>query len=195
MYNISLFAEDEAHEDFLTALVSRLADDYHVKINLMPRSVRGGHGKVISELEQYQQDLQAYDEGSPDLIIVGTDSNCQRVSARKREIDQAISADFTDLVICAIPEPHIERWLLLDSAAFKTVLGKGCPAPDQKCERDRYKRLLIEAVRNAGVDPISGGIEHTEALVNSMNLQQLETRNDSLGQLLKALQTQFKKWQ
>lgn len=195
MYNISLFAEDEAHEDFLTALVYRLADDYHVKINLMPRSVRGGHGKVISELKQYQQDLQAYDEGSPDLIIVGTDSNCQRVSARKREIDQVISATFTDLVICAIPEPHIERWLLLDSAAFKTVLGKGCPAPDQKCERDRYKLLLIEAVRNAGVVPISGGIEHTEALVNSMNLQRLETRNDSLGQLLKALQTQFKKWQ
>lgn len=195
MYNISLFAEDEAHEDFLTALVYRLADDYHVKINLMPRSVRGGHGKVISELKQYQQDLQAYDEGSPDLIIVGTDSNCQRVSARKREIDQAISENFTGLVICAIPEPHIERWLLLDSAAFKTVLGKGCPAPDQKCERDRYKLLLIEAVRNAGVVPISGGIEHTEALVNSMNLQRLETRNDSLGQLLKALQTQFKKWQ
>ena len=84
MYNISLFAEDEAHEDFLAALVYRLADDYHVKINLTSHSVRGGHGKVISELERYQQDLQAYDEGSPDLIIVGTDSNCRGVFGTKK---------------------------------------------------------------------------------------------------------------
>ena len=195
MYNISLFAEDEAHEDFLTALVYRLADDYHVKINLTSRSVRGGHGKVISELKQYQQDLQAYDEGSPDLIIVGTDSNCHGFSARKREIDQAISADFTDLVICAIPEPHIERWLLLDSGAFKTAMGKGCPAPDQKCERARYKRLLIQAVRNAGVVPISGGIEHTEALVNSMNLLRIAQIDKSMDRLLSALQHRFRMWQ
>ena len=195
MRNISLFAEDEAHEDFLSALVHRLADDYHVKINLKSRSVRGGHGKVIAELRMYQQGLRDYNEPLPDLIVVGTDSNCRGFGARKREIDQAISMDFTDLVICAIPEPHIERWLLLDSEAFKTVLGKGCPTPDQKCERDRYKRLLIEAVRAAGLVPISGGIEHTEELVNAMNLSRIAQIDRAMDRLLSALHRRFRMWQ
>ncbi len=195
MRNISLFAEDEAHEDFLTALVHRFADKYHVKINLRAHSVRGGHGKVITELRLYQQGLRHYKEPLPDLIVVGTDSNCLGFSARKREMDQAISTNFADLVICAIPEPHIERWLLLDSEAFKTVLGKGCPAPDQKCERDRYKRHLIEAVLAAGLVPISGGIEHTEALVNAMNLPRIAQIDKSMDRLLSALRNRFRMWQ
>lgn len=195
MRNISLFTEDEAHEDFLTALVHRLADDYQVQINLKSHSVRGGHGKVIAELRLYQQGLRAYEEPLPDLIVVGTDSNCLGFAARKREIDRAISTGFTDLVICAIPEPHIERWLLLDSEAFKTVLGKGCPAPDQKCERDRYKRLLIKAVLDAGVVPISGGIEHTEALVNAMNLARIAQIDRAIDKLLSTLHKRFQLWQ
>jgi hypothetical protein len=30
--------------------------------------------------------------------------------------------NLTPLMVYAIPDPHIERWFLLDSAAFKTVL-------------------------------------------------------------------------
>jgi hypothetical protein len=55
-----------------------------------------------------------------------------------------------------VPDPHIERWLLLDSQAFKEVLHRGCSAPDQKCDRDRYKLLLDEAVRAAEVEPLLG---------------------------------------
>ena len=44
----------------------------------------------------------------------------------KAEINQ-VTSDLADLVISMVPEPHIERWLLLDSEAFKTVFGKGCP--------------------------------------------------------------------
>ena len=57
MRNINLFVEDEAHEDFLTAMVHRFADDYSIEIIIKASSVRGGHGKVIAELKQYQRDL------------------------------------------------------------------------------------------------------------------------------------------
>ena len=40
MRNINLFVEDVAHEDFLTALIQRLADAYIVEINIKPSSVR-----------------------------------------------------------------------------------------------------------------------------------------------------------
>ena len=194
MRNINLFVEDEAHEDFLIALIQRFAYDYNITISIKASSVRGGHGKVIAELRQYQQNLQHSREGLPDLIVVGIDSNCTGFLEREREINQVVS-DFTDLVIHAVPEPHIERWLLLDSEAFKTVFGKGCPAPDQKCERDRYKRFLLGAIRNAGVIPILGGIEHTTDLVNAMNLQRVARIDKSLERFLRALQRQFRIWQ
>lgn len=194
MHNISLFVEDRAHENFLTALIQRLADEYNVKINIKASSVRGGHGKVITELKQYLRDLQHYNEDLPDLIIVGTDGNREGFSERKEAIDQ-VTSSFTDLVICAIPDPHIERWLLLDSTAFKTVLGKGCQAPDQKFEKDRYKKLLIEAVLEAGLIPILGGIEHTADIVNAMDFQRVAQSDRSFRRFLTALQRQFRTWQ
>ena len=45
MRNINLFVEDVAHEDFLTALIQRLADAHNVEINIKTSSVRG---KVIT---------------------------------------------------------------------------------------------------------------------------------------------------
>ena len=94
----------------------------------------------------------------------------------------------------AIPDPHIERWLLLDSSAFKKVMGKGCSAPVQKCERDLYKKLLWEAMLNIGVTPPLGGIEYSDALVNAMNLERLERTEASLGKLLKELRYKFQEW-
>lgn len=47
MRNINLFVEDVAHEDFLIALIQRLANEYNVEINIKTSSVRGGRGTVI----------------------------------------------------------------------------------------------------------------------------------------------------
>ena len=194
MYNISLFAEDEAHEDFLTTLAQRLAETYRVEIAMTTYSVSGGYGRVISELKQYHRDLQSHQEALPHLILVGTDGNCKKPPEREQEIRQAISG-FTDFVISAIPEPHIERWLLLDAEVFKTVFGKGCPAPDKKCERDRYKRLLLNAILQAGSEPSLTNFGYVADIVNAMNFQRMARRNDSLGRLLKALQNQFEIWE
>lgn len=194
MRNINLFVEDVAHEDFLTALIQRLADAYNIEINIKASSVRGGHGKVITELKQYLRDLQHYKDDLPDLIIVGTDSNCKGVSERETEINQ-VTSDLADLVISMVPEPHIERWLLLDSEAFKTVFGKGCPVPDQKCERGRYKGLLLNAIYEATTVPPLDGIERVEELVYAMNFQRVEQSDRSIHRFLTALQRQFRIWQ
>ena len=194
MYNISIFAEDRTLERFILTLIKRLANTYHVKINFVSYSVRGGYGKVLNALKKYQQGLDRNQENLPDLIIVGIDSNCKGFLEREREIHQAIS-DYTRLVIGAIPEPHIERWLLLDSEAFKVVFGRGCPAPDQKCEQDRYKKLLLNAIIGAGMTPSLDGAERVEELVNAMDLQHLEQRDRSIRRFLTALQRQFRIWQ
>ncbi len=194
MRNISLFVEDVAHEDFLTTLIHRLADDYNIIVNIRASNVRGGHGTVITELKQYLQDLQHSKENLPDLIIVGTDSNCKGFSERETEINH-VTSDLGDLVISMVPEPHIERWLLLDSAAFKTVFGRGCPPPDRKCERNRYKRLLLQAIRDATrVSPLNA-IERVDELVSAIDLQRVAQIDKSIDRFLSALQRRFRTWQ
>ena len=194
MRSINLFVEDIAHEDFLTALIHRLADDYNITVSIRASSVRGGHGTVITELKQYLQDLRHNKEDLPDIIIVGTDSNCKGFSERETEINQ-VTSDLGNLVISMVPEPHIERWFLLDSAAFKTVFGKGCPPPDRKCERNRYKRLLLQAIQDATTAPPLDGIESVDELVNAMNFQRMAQNDRSIRRFLTALQRQFRIWQ
>ncbi|WP_343424444.1 hypothetical protein [Candidatus Amarolinea dominans] len=97
-------------------------------------------------------------------------------------------------VICAVPDPHVERWLLVDSAAFKAVLGRGCAAPDQKCERARYKRLLIEAIRQAGITPNLGGIEFAADIVAAMDLGQASRLDPSLQRFLDEMNGVFREW-
>jgi hypothetical protein len=194
MPSISLFVEDFGHEAFLRALLERMARECGVEIDIRPRSVRGGHGKVISELHQYVRHLTQGYEGLPDLLVVAKDANCKGFVESRHEIDTAASDKVKDLIVCAIPDPHIERWLLLDSAAFKEVTGKGCDAPDRKCERDRYKHLLLKAMRDAGVSPPLGGIEYAEDIVNVMDLRRMESADDSLGRLLHDLRERFQVW-
>lgn len=194
MRKIVLFAEDFAHEVLLKTLIRRLADLQHISIGRLDiRSARGGHGRVLSELDQYLREVHRGRQNVPDLLIVGTDSNCKGLLKRRQEVEEVIEK-YQLPVVCAIPDPHIERWLLLDSAAFKAVLGKGCDAPDQKCERNRYKHLLINAIRNAGVTPLFGGIEHAEDIANQMNLPRLEKSDESFGKFLKALRDKFNEW-
>ncbi|MFZ4439833.1 MAG: DUF4276 family protein [Syntrophales bacterium] len=193
MHKVILFAEDYGHETFIRTLLERLAHEHNTDITILSRSVRGGHGKVISEFQAFLKELNRGREEMPDLLVVATDANCKGYVDRKREID-GVSDKFKQLIVCAIPDPHIERWLLLDSAAFKSIFGRGCKAPDQKCERDRYKRLLSEAVQATGVVPPLGGIEYAEDIVTAMDLGKMENANASLGRFLKDLRNIFRQW-
>jgi hypothetical protein len=193
MHKVLLFVEDVAHEVLLSALLQRVASDQDVSIAVDIRTARGGRGRVLSALAIYLREIERGQQAVPDLLVVGTDGNCKGFLTRKQEIDEK-TAGHSVPVICAIPDPHIERWLLLDAAAFKAVLGKGCQAPDQKCERDRYKKLLIDAIREAGNRPLLGGIEHAEDIVREMNLPNVERQDDSFGKFLKAVRDKFKEW-
>ena len=82
----------------------------------------------------------------------------------------------------------------MNSAAFKTVLGVGCQAPDQKCERDRYKRALREAVRQTGIFPALGGIEYAEDIINAMDLERAGLTEPSLGHFLTDLRPLLRSW-
>ena len=192
MRDIALFVEDDAHQQVIGALVRRIAAERDVSVRLDWRSAVGGYGRVVTELGDYMRDLKRQGSPWPDLIIAATDANCKGLNERVREIG---SSDTPAPMILAIPEPHIERWLLLDGAAFKSVLGTGCNAPDQKCDRGRYKQRLIEAIHAAGTTPLLGGIEYAEDIVREMDIGRASRLDRSFKRFVEDLRDMFRGWQ
>ncbi|MCP4698618.1 MAG: hypothetical protein GY862_17465 [Gammaproteobacteria bacterium] len=179
--------------EFLKVLLQRLAGKYGVESKLDWQNARRGHGMVIRELSQYLRDLHRGRHGFPDLVIAATDANCKGLTARTKEVTDVANKAGVHIV-CAVPDPHIERWLLLDSAAFKQVFGRGCDAPDQKCERGRYKKQLIDNIIETGIIPNFGGIEYTDEIVGAMDLDRVGRTDTSFGKLLYDLQAVFQRW-
>ena len=145
------------------------------------------------ELNDYLRALRQQREPLPDLIAAATDANCKGLNERMREVSNP-NAQMPPTVL-AIPDPHVERWLLLDGAAFKTVLGQGCRAPDRKCDRDRYKQRLVEAIQAAGVEPILGGIEYAEDIIRHLDIDRAARADTSFRRFVDALRNELQRWQ
>jgi len=179
---IDLFVEDRAHEEFLRALVERVARDVQRRVVVTIRSARGGHGRAIAELELYQRAVASGSLGLrlPDLLVVGIDSNCSPWNRAVRGIRARVHQDFLDRTAVACPEPHIERWYLADPDSFAEVVGSRPRGGKRKCERARYKRLLAEAVEKGGHTSPLGGIEFAPDLVAAMDLHRAGKMERSL---------------
>ena len=194
MRRIVLFAEDHAHEVILSGLLRRLGDKYATAFDLAVRSARGGYGAVLAELAEFVRDFQRDALQGADLLIISVDANCVGVNRRTTDVLGQIPDSYREYVVVAVADPHIERWLLLDSQAFKMILGKGCSAPAYKCARDHYKRLLIEAVFETGVTPLLGGVEYAEDLIAAMNLEAVSRLDPAFGRCIADLERFFKRW-
>ena len=191
MRETALFVEDDAHRLFVGALVERIAQKRGIGIRLDWRNATGGHGKVAQEFARYARDLERQASRPPDLIVVATDANCKGPNERAREFPGDI---VPALLVRAIPDPHVERWLLLDGAAFRRVFGQGCDAPDRKCDRGRYKHLLVEAIRAAGIAPSLGGVEFAEDVAREMDLALAAQADRSFKRFVDALDGVFRGW-
>ena len=125
------------------------------------------------------------------VVVGATDANCQGFRDRVRTVDPE---NPPAPVVLAVPDPHVERWLLLDGAAFKVVFGQRCEAPDRKCSRNRYKDLLITAIREAGRTTYLGGIEYAEDIVRHMELDRGVRSDSPLRSFIGDLRTTFRGW-
>lgn len=195
MPKVILFCEDNAHEAVLQSVLRHLATSTGIDLDIDVRSAIGGAGRVVHELKKFVKQFRMNQERLPDLLVIGRDANCRGVVDREKELT-SVMKDFGGEYVFAIPDPHIERWLLLDSAAFKHVFGKGCDLPDQKCDKDRYKQLLRHAIRDANHVALLGGIEYAEDIVSAMDLRRIEAADSSsFGRFLKEMRRYMKRWQ
>jgi hypothetical protein len=196
MPEITLFCEDSFHEKFIGAMLRRFESEYGVGVASRFLSAHGGLPRIQTEFKDFLRDLLKQRHPLPDSIVVVVDANCVGYNERKKLMDGVLAhyPTFQQLVSYAIPDPHIERWMLVDPKAFQTVLGRGCTLPTNKCAKDEYKRLLRREIRESGIEAPLGGEEFAEDIVMAMNLGQVEVREPSLGLFLRSLKAQFNVW-
>ena len=191
---VDLFVEDRAHEEFIGAIVRRIARQETRDIQLRVRAARGGYPRVLNELDLYQKMvLRGVAAMSlPDVLVVAADANCHGVAAKKKAIRQRLKRAFKDRTVLAVPDPHIERWYLSDRQAFKEIVGVQPSGERRKCERDRYKRILAQAVRDGGHPAILGGIEFAKELAESMDFYRAGRAEPTLKQFVSDAVSAFK---
>lgn len=196
MPEITLFCEDSFHEKFIGALLNRMMNEQHVAVSARFLSARGGLPRMHGELSDFLRDLDRDRHPLPDAVIVVVDANCLGYNDRKGMIDDVLQHHprFQQIVSCAIPDPHVERWMLLDPRAFQAVFGRGCNLPALKCAKDEYKKLLQSEIRASGIDAPLGGEEFAEDIVNAMDLPQAEAREPSFGRCLRTFRALFNAW-
>jgi hypothetical protein len=192
MIEIALFGEDYAHETVIGALTERIAKEAGFEVELNWKSAVGGHGRVVRELRLYLRELELMAGPYPDLIVAATDANCRGLNER--------SLDFQDFhaprpLVLAIPDPHIERWLLLDGSAFRGVFGRGCNLPPYKCGRDEYKELLAQNIREAEIITTIGGIEYGADLIEALDIDRAARVDDSLDRFVTDLRRVLRQFQ
>lgn len=178
---IDLFAEDRAHEAFLCAILARMGREAGKDITVRVRSARGGHGQVIGELNMYQRGFKKGIGGSlPGILVVAIDANCHNYAAAQKAVRDALQEPFVGRVVSATPDPHIERWFLADLSAFHDVIGCTLSIKTDKCERNYYKNLLAQSIREAGHPTTLGGIEFARELVEALDYYRAGKADSSL---------------
>jgi hypothetical protein len=196
MPEVVLFCEDSFHEKFVGALLRRFEGENQAGVTPRFLSSQGGLPRMHGEFKDFLRDLDRDRKRLPDSVIVVLDANCKGYNDRKGLMDSELARypQFQQLVSYAIPDPHIERWMLVDAKAFQAVFGRGCTLPAVRCAKDEYKRLLRSEIRKSGIDAPLGGEEFAEDIVMAMDLGQVEVNEASFGLFLKSLKALFNAW-
>jgi hypothetical protein len=170
---IGYFLEDLNHREFLTALVKRVADESGLLLVHDVRNAAGGKGRALTGLRHFLRDARSGRILCPPVLVVAIDGNCDTYQEKRQQIEQVKEqAGYPGVLVCAVPDPHIERWYLADAQGFRQAIpGSAPPAlPTYKCERGCYKQALRQAFATAGLEPQLGGAAYAAELVAQMDL-------------------------
>lgn len=186
-------------EGFIKALVNRIAQDLSIPADSLTHDVRSARGgsTVILEFKRFMRDTAQNGWTEADLLIVAIDGNCKGHSTRIRQLQKYVSQNhpLSNKVIYAVPDPHIERWYMMDQRAFKNGVGvdRAPATPSYKCKRAYYKHLLRCALAEASVGSLLGGAEYaTDIVANMTSLDWLATQNAGFQTFLDGVRAFFR---
>ena len=190
---VGYFLEDIAHEKLITALVRRVGQEAGLASEALGHIVynaSGGKGRTMTELRSFLRDVQHGRISPIPVLIVAIDGNCQGYTEKHNEIRRvAEHSGYPGQLVCAIPDPHIERWYMADPGGLQQAIGAGVRPvlPAYKCERGQYKRVLLEVFADVGIRPLLGGAEYGDAVVEAMNLYTAQQADPALKHFVDCL--------
>ncbi|MFQ5865689.1 MAG: DUF4276 family protein [bacterium] len=196
---ILYFLEDRAQEGFIIALVNRIAKEESIAINSLNHDIRSARGgsRVIKQFKKFLRDMMELEAMYVDLLVVAVDGNCQGYQEKVRKLEDNIRLDhpLKNRVVYAVPDPHIERWYIMDQRAFKQRIGldKAPDLPEYKCKKDYYKQALSQALKDANIGSLLGGVEYAERIVENIdNLDSLGRQNSGFQNFVEQLRRSFR---
>lgn len=172
-------------------MFTRLFREARVKFSYRLESARGGVPRLMGILRDYLLDIEQGRAVRPDLVIVVRDGNCIGYRRRQNEVMRHVPKDISNLVCALIPDPHIERWAMIDPRAFKEVVGTGCQLPNLKCGKNEYKRLLRDTFRALGVNYALGGLEVAGPIGKSMDISVNGLHDESFNSAISNVRAQL----
>ena len=183
---VGYFLEDIAHEKFVTALVRRVGKEAGLApeaLEYIVYNASGGKGRTMTELRRFLRDAQRGIIPPTPVLVVAIDGNCQGYTEKYNEIRRvAEDYGYAGQLVCAIPDPHIERWYMADPGGLQQAIGAGVRPvlPAYKCERGQYKRAILGVFADVGIKPLLGGAEYGDAVVEAMNLYAAQQADPAL---------------
>lgn len=186
-YTILFFLEDSAQEALIPNLVQRLIaeeeknpQDYELKV----LSARGGGS--IRAYKEFINGVKQRKTPAADVLVVGSDGNCNGFAKRRTQLNAAAKDVPYSTIITAIPDPHIERWYLLDNKALADAAGVPVQAvpPAAKCDKGHYKKLLKDTFAQHNLSPPLGGAEYGPRIAATMDLYAVGIADHALKDFL-----------
>ena len=186
--DVSAFYEDAAHEAVVGAFFRTHCDAIGVNALLRVRNNAGGHGAMTHAVRSFFSATKR-GEIAGDAFLIARDGNGIGVVERERELKAICEQlEIAVPIVYAIPEPHIEHWLLLDPHAIKTVFGVRFDEVAHHPNRGGYKNALAQVCVAANINSPTGGIEFADDIVAVANLQQIRQRDNSVDRFLRGIE-------
>ena len=184
---VAFFLEDSAQEAIIPPLFQRLAvEEGFTADQIVSQVLSARGGGSIAAFRQFLKDARRRGHLNADLLVVGVDANCKGFTARRDLVMKAAAKSPYGEIIAAIPNPHVERWYLLDVSALSIAAGTpiATSAPAYKCEKNHYKTLLRQAFTRTGIAPPLGGLEYGPVVAQHMDLFATAKQDHGLADFL-----------
>ena len=191
-YTVIFYLEDPAQGAFIPALTERLITEENRDIaDYSLRVLTSSGGSSIRAYKDFIKKAKRHKNLDANLLIVGSDANCNGFAKRRKQLLEAAKDMPYPHVITAIPDPHIERWYLLDSQALASAAGVAIQAVPlaAKCDKNHYKNMLKTAFANQNLFPPLGGVEYGSLVARRMDLYASGTIDHALRDFVNQVQS------
>lgn len=188
---IHIWCEDRGHESVVGALVLRVAHEIGARISIETKNGEGGAARAVTEFKGWQRAVaKGILGGVPDILILVVDANSVGHNVRRAELQNAVDRSLFPHVAIGCPDPHIEAWLLVDAAAFRSVTGIAPLARQPRAGED-HKALFHASVAESRTPLLTGPMELAPDIIAAMDLDKAALEDRSLGRFLSDLRAAF----